>query len=141
MVMFIFINTLGYFNAADNEKGAYHIDGDADDANTSGNTDKLKAMIASDPDKVADFFSQLSQKLYSKLGELSKSVDGYSSFNSFYADKKMKEDYNSYTSKIKDLEQKLTDYEDQWYAKFAAMETAMAKMQSNVSAVTGLLGG
>ena len=25
------INTLGYFNAADNEKGAYHIDGDKDD--------------------------------------------------------------------------------------------------------------
>ena len=135
------ISTLSYFNAAENERSAYHIDGDADDANTSGNTDKLKAMIASDPDKVADFFSQLSQKLYSKLGELSKSVEGYSSFNSFYADKKMKEEYSDYTSKIKDLEQKLTDYEDQWYAKFAAMETAMAKMQSNVSAVSGLLGG
>lgn len=135
------ISTLSYFNAAENERSAYHIDGDADDTNTSGNTDKLKAMIASDPDKVADFFSQLSQKLYSKLGELSKSVEGYSSFNSFYADKKMKEEYSDYTSKIKDLEQKLTDYEDQWYAKFAAMETAMAKMQSNVSAVSGLLGG
>lgn len=135
------IATLGYYRAADNERNAYHIDGDSDDASTSGNTDKLKAMIASDPGKVADFFSQLSQKLYSKLGELSKSVEGYSSFNSFYADKKMKEDYNDYTSKIKNLEKKLTDYEDQWYAKFAAMETAMAKMQSNVSAVTSLLGG
>jgi len=135
------ISTLGYFQAAENERSAYHIDGDADDTSTSSNTDKLKAMIASDPNKVADFFSQLSEKLYKKLGELSKSVDGYSSFNSFYADKKMKEDYNSYTTKIKDLEKKLTDYEDQWYAKFAAMETAMAKMQSNVSAVTSLLGG
>lgn len=135
------ISTLSYFNAPDNEKNAYHIDGDPDDASTSGNTDKLKAMIASDPNKVAEFFSQLSQNLYTKLGELSKSVEGYSSFNSFYADKKMKEEYNDYTSKIKDLEEKLTDYEDQWYAKFAAMETAMAKMQSNSSAVASLLGG
>ena len=135
------ISTLSYFTAADNERNAYHIDGDEDDANTSGNTDKLKAMIASDPDKVADFFSKLSQNLYSKLGELSKSVEGYSSFNSFYADKKMKEEYSDYASKIKDLEEKLTDYEDMWYAKFAAMETAMAKMQSNTSAVTSLLGG
>ncbi len=135
------ISTLSYFDAADNERNAYHIDGDADDANTSGNADKLKAMIASDPDKVADFFSKLSQNLYSKLGELSKSVEGYSSFNSFYADKKMKEEYNDYTTKIKELEEKLTDYEDMWYAKFAAMETAMAKMQSNSSAVASLLGG
>lgn len=135
------ISTLSYFEAADNERNAYHIDGDADDANTSGNADKLKAMIASDPDKVADFFSKLSQKLYTQLGELSKSVEGYSSFNSFYADKKMKEEYNDYTTKIKELEEKLTDYEDTWYAKFAAMETAMAKMQSNSSAVSSLLGG
>jgi flagellar hook-associated protein 2 len=53
------ISTLGYFNAATNEKNAYHIDGDADDSNTSGNTDKLMSMIASDPDTVTGFFTQL----------------------------------------------------------------------------------
>ena len=55
--------------------------------------------------------------------------------------KKMKSDYDDYTSKIKDLEDKLTAYEDKWYAKFSAMETALAKMQSNANAVTSLLGG
>ncbi|MBQ7920619.1 MAG: flagellar filament capping protein FliD [Lachnospiraceae bacterium] len=135
------IATLSYFSSADNEKHAYHIDGDADDAATSGNTDKLSAMIASDPETVTKFFTSLSKNLYDKLGELSKSVEGYSSFNSFYADKKMKEDYNDYKSKIADLEEKLTDYEDKWYAKFAAMETALAKLQSNTSAVTSMLGG
>ena len=30
------INTLGYFEAGDNEKGVYHIDGDKDDESTSG---------------------------------------------------------------------------------------------------------
>lgn len=135
------INTLGYFNAADNEKNAYHIDGDPDNENTSGNADKLKSMISSDPDTVVSFFTQLSKNLYEEMSNQSKSVDGYRSFGSFYDDKKMKEDYSDYTTKIAELEEKLADYEDKWYAKFAAMETALAKMQSNTSAVTALLGG
>ena len=135
------INTLGYFTAADNEKNAYHIDGDPDDANTSGNADKLKSMIGSDPDTVVSFFSQLSKDLYSKMDSLSKSVDGYRSYGNFYDDKKMKSDYDDYTSKIAELEEKLADYEDKWYAKFSAMETALAKMQSNTNAVTSMLGG
>lgn len=132
------INTLGYFNAPENEKNAYHIDGDSDDGNTSGNADKLKAMIASDPDSVISFFTGLSQNLYSKMSDLSKSQDGYRSFGNFYDDKKMKSDYDTYTSKIKDMEQKLNDYEDKWYKKFAKMESAMAKLQSKTSAFSGL---
>ncbi len=135
------IETLGYFNAPDNEKNAYHIDGDADDEYTSGNADKLKGLIASDPDKVISFFTQLSQNLYTKMSDLSKSVDGYRTYGNFYDDKKMKSDYTDYTNKIADLEEKLADYEDKWYSKFSAMETALAKMQSNSSAVTSLLGG
>lgn len=135
------IETLGYFEAADNEKNMYHIAGDTDDAATSGKADVLKGMIASDSETVIEFFTQLSKELYTKMDNMSKSVDGYRSFGSFYDDKKMKEDYNSYTSKIKELEQKLADYEDKWYKKFAAMETAMAKMQSNTNAVTSMLGG
>lgn len=142
MYLFDFgIETLGYFKAEENERNAYHIDGDPDDSSTSGEADKLRSMIANDPDTVVSFFSQLSKKLYDKMTDLSKSVDGYRSFGSFYDDKKMQSDYDDYTSKIKDLEEKLTDYEDKWYAKFSAMETAMAKMQSNASAVTSLLGG
>ena len=135
------INTLGYFEAPDNEKNAYHIDGDPDDGNTSGNPDKLKSMISSDPDTVISFFTQLSKNMYDKMSELSKSVDGYRTFGNFYDDKKMKSDYDDYTSKIAELEDKLAKYEDKWYAKFSAMETALAKMQQNASAVTSLLGG
>ena len=135
------IDTLGYFSAADNEKHAYHIDGDPDDESTSSNADKLKSMIANDPDTVISFFSKLSQNLYGKMSDLSKSVDGYRTFGNFYDDKKMKSDYDDYTSKIAELEEKLNDYEDKWYSKFSKMETALAKMQSNSSAVTSLLGG
>lgn len=135
------ISTLGYFEAADNEKNAYHIDGDADDEYTSANADKLLGMISSDPDTVISFFTQLSKNLYAEMTELSSSVDGYRSYGSFYDDKKMKEDYDDYTTQIAELEEKLADYEDKWYAKFAAMETALAKLQNNASAVTSLLGG
>lgn len=135
------IETLGYFEAEDNEKNAYHIAGDPDDASTSGKADKLKSMIANDPDTVIKFFTKLSQNLYDKMSDMSSSVKGYRSFGSFYDDKKMKSDYEDYTTKIKEQEQKLNDYEDKWYKKFAAMETALAKMQSSANAVTSLLGG
>ncbi len=142
MYLFDFgIETLSYLVAPDNEKNAYHIAGDADDGYTSGDADKLKTMIANDPDTVINFFTKLSQNLYGKMTDMSKSVDGYRSFGNFYDDKKMKSDYDDYTSKIADLEQKLNDYEDKWYKKFSAMETAMAKMQQNANAVTSLLGG
>ncbi len=135
------IDTLGYFDAGENERNLYHIDGDPDDEDTSGKADKLKGMISSDPDTVINFFSQLSQQLYGKMFDMSKSVNGYRSYGSFYDDKKMQSDYDDYTSKIKDLEDKLTAYEDKWYAKFSKMETAMAKMQSSQNALAGLLGG
>ena len=135
------IETLGYFEAEDNERNAYHIAGDPDDINTSGDPDKLKSMIANDPDTVISFFTGLSRNLYDEMTEMSKSVKDYRSFGSFYDDKKMKSDYEDFTAKIKEQEKKLNDYEDKWYKKFAAMETAMAKMQSSANAVTSLLGG
>ena len=135
------IGTLNYYVAADNERNAYHIDGDPDDVNTANNPDKLKSMIANDPDTVVAFFTKLSQNLSDRMFKLMESKEGYSSAMTVYDDKKMQKDYDDYTAKIKELEKKLADYEDKWYAKFAAMETAMAKMQNNASAVTSLLGG
>lgn len=135
------IDTLGYFEAEDNERNAYHINGDEDDETVSGKTNDLMAAISADPNAVMNFFTQLSKSLYSKTGDLMKRVAGYSSSNTVYDDIKMKSDYDDYTKKIADLEKKLQDYEDKWYKKFSAMETAMAKMQSNASAITSLLGG
>lgn len=135
------IETLGYFSAAENEKNAYHINGDADDSTVSSKENTLKAAIAADPDTVISFFSQLSQNMYSQLNSLSSSIEGVRSFGSFYDDKRMKDEYDSYTTKIKKEEERLTAMEEKWYNKFSAMETALAKMQSNQSAVSALLGG
>ena len=133
------ISTLGYFTAADNEKNAYHIDGDTDDSHTSGNGDKLKTAIANEPEKVVDFFTALADKLYTKLGDMMKKTE-YSSSFTLYDDVSMKEEYDDYKSKITKQEQKITDFEDRYYKKFSAMETALAKMSSKESAISGLLG-
>lgn len=133
------IGTLGYFNAADNEKNAYHIDGDPDDTSTSGNADKLKTAIANDSAKVVEFFTMLSKNLYGKLGDMMKKTQ-YSSSFTLYDDIAMKDEYKDYTSKIKDQEEKITDFEDRYYKKFSAMETALAKLSSKESAISGLLG-
>lgn len=134
------IGTLSYFTAADNEKNAYHIDGDDKDGETSGNADKLKSMIANDPDTVVSFFTSLSRELYKKMTDLSASSDDSSS-GSFYNDKKIKSDISSYTTKISEAEDKLADYEDKYYKKFSAMEVALGKLQSSTSSITAMLGG
>ena len=134
------IGTGSYFTTPDNEKHALHIDGDKDDSTVRDKTDKLSEMIASDPELVTEFFSTLSQNLYSKLDGVSKSVDGYRSYGNFYDDKKMKSDYNDYKTTIKNLEEKANDYEDKLYKQFSSMEAALANLQKKSSALAGLLG-
>lgn len=133
------IETLSYFTAPDNEKHAYHIDGDDKDDNTATKDDKLKAMIAADPDAVTSFFSQLSRSLYTKLGDLSKATD-YSSAGVFWEDKKAKSDMTSLEEKIKEAEKKLAAYEDKYYDKFSKMEVALSKLESSTSSLTSMLG-
>lgn len=133
------INTLGYFTAADNEKHAYHIDGDKDDSSTSGNEDMLKKMITNDPSTVMDFFQQLNNSLYTKLTE-KMGANSMRSIYKAYNDKQMKQEYDDYTSDIAEQEEKLKALQDKWYEKFSAMETALAKLSSKTSAIAGLLG-
>lgn len=142
MYLFDFgVETGGYFETADNEKNALHIMGDADDALYSGNDNKLQQMIETDPEAVTKFFSQLYKNVYEKMDTMSARVNDTRSYGSFYDDIKLRNDYSDYTSKIADMEDKLAKYEDKWYNKFAAMESAMAKMQSNQNAIAGLFGG
>ena len=131
------ISTLSYFEAADNEKAAYHIDGDSDDSNTSGNEDKLKTMIANDSATTVSFFTALMNSMYTKMSSLSSSTD-YSSYGSFYDDKKYKTDLSDWDDKIDDAEEKLEDYEDRWYSKFSSMETALSKLDSKSSYISNL---
>lgn len=133
------IKTTGYFQAKDNEHHAYHIDGDPDDESVSSQDDLLKKALLEDPDGTAEFFAGMCKNLYGALDKLMGTTD-YSSIYKVYNDKQMKKDYDNYTKKIKDAEQKLSDYEDRWYDKFSKMETALSKLQSNQNIVSSMLG-
>lgn len=131
------ISTLGYFSSPENETGVYHIDGNKDDTYTSANTDKLKSMIASDPDTVITFFSLLASQLYKDLGS-KMTASSTSSAYTIYNDKQMNTQYSEYNTKISEAEDKVTTWEDYYYSKFSAMESALAKMNAQSSSLTGL---
>ncbi|MBR1472390.1 MAG: flagellar filament capping protein FliD [Lachnospiraceae bacterium] len=130
------ISTQDYFTAEKNERNALHIDGDKDDEVSAGKEDKLKAMIASDPEAVTNFFQQLSAKmydnLYSKMG-----TSSLSSIYKVYNDKQLASESTSWDTKILELEDRITAIEDKWYSRFAKMESKLALMQKNQTAVGG----
>ena len=133
------IATMGYFDAEVNERYALHIDGDPDDGVTSGNTDKLKSLIASDPEKVTSFFTKFSnamyENLYSKMGSSS-----LSSIYKVYNDKQLKTEQSDWEKKIVELEDKLSDMEDKYYKRFSTMESTLAKINSRQSSVSSFFG-
>ena len=131
------ISTLGYMNSAENEQNAYHIDGDEDDENTSGNKDKLMAALSSDPDTVIDFMKQLSTNLYTAIDKQMQSNSLRSRY-SIYNDKEMTSQYTSYTKTIAEWETKISDKEDYYYKKFSKMETALSKLNSQTSSLSGM---
>ena len=134
------IKTAGYFTAEDNEKANYHIDGDPDDESSKANADKLKAALVADPENTIEFFSNIMKDLYKTLSDkLSKSTSTSSAFK-IYNDKTMQSQYDSYTKKLSTWEDKIEDYRDKYVKKFSAMETAMAKLQSQTASLSSFFG-
>lgn len=133
------IGTMSYFTAAANEKSALHIDGDEEDSATAGKDDKLRAMIANDPDTVVSFFTQLSNNLYTQLTN-KMSATKLSSTYTLYNDKQMQSEYSQYTTKIKEQEKKVTWWENYYYRQFTAMEKQLSSLNSQQSALSGLFG-
>ena len=133
------IHTMGYLNAVENEQNAFHIDGDSEDENTSGNKDYLMAAIKEDPDTVIEFMKQLTTNLYNAID---KQMQGNSLRSRFkiYNDKELDIQYKNYTTTIKEWEKKVSAKEDYYYKKFSQMETALAKLNSQQSSLSGLLG-
>lgn len=133
------IKTLGVLNAKDNEENAFHIDGDTEDSAVAGSEDKLMAALKDDPDAVIDFMQQLSTKMYDSIFE-KMSTSTLSSFGMVYNDKEMAREYSDYTTTIKKWEEKVSALEESYYKKFAAMESALATLQSQQSSLASLLG-
>lgn len=122
------------------EKGLLHIDGDADDALVSNLTNKLMKALEEEPEVVAKVISGVSKKLYDTMGDKMKAIPNIRSAFTFYNDKSMVTQQTEYQKRIKILENKLTELENKYYKQFAAMESAMSKLQSQTNALAGMFG-
>lgn len=121
------------------EGGQYHIYGDSEDSVYAHKTDKLKKALEEDPDTVVNVLSNIFGNLRKTMSD-KMAASKVSSTQTFYSDIKMKDDIKDYEKQIKEWETKLADMEDAYYSKFTAMETALAKLQSQQSSLSGLLG-
>lgn len=135
------LSSFGIMTSTDyTEGGLLHIYGDPDDSVYSGKDDKLKKALDEDPEAViatlTGVFSNLRQTMSQKMAGTKNS-----SALTFYDDIKMKSDVKQYEKDIKAWEDKLAAMEDSYYKKFTAMETALAKLQSQQNSLASLFGG
>lgn len=120
------------------ERGLLHIQGDSEDSLYASYTNKLMNALEEDPDTVMQVFSKVAQNLYTTMQDKMKKTS-LSSALTFYNDIYMKNQITSLNKQISKDEERLTDLEDKYYAQFAAMETALAKMQSQQNSLSAYL--
>ncbi|WP_310604063.1 flagellar filament capping protein FliD [Anaerosporobacter sp.] len=131
---------LGIMTSSDyTEKGLLHIYGDKDDATYSGKADKLMKAIEEDSELVSKIFAGITDNLHNTLfKKMSKTT--LSSALTFYNDKQIDKQLTTYKKDMSTMETKLKAKEDAYFKQFTAMEKAMAALQSQQSALAGLLG-
>lgn len=122
-----------------NEGGLLHIRGDEDDDEFADSTNTLMKMLEEDPDTVKEVLSGLASNLYDSLNK-KMSTSTMSSALTFYNDKEMASQLSDYKKEISNWESKLSDMEEKYYSQFSAMETALAKLQSQQNTLSSYLG-
>lgn len=121
------------------EGGLLHIKGDEDDDEFADSTNTLMQMLEEDPDTVKEVLSGLASNLYDSLNK-KMGTTTLSSALTFYNDKEMASQLSDYKKEISDWESKLSDMEEKYYSQFSAMETALAKIQSQQNTLSSYLG-
>ncbi|MCM1178978.1 MAG: flagellar filament capping protein FliD [Clostridium sp.] len=130
------INTSTY-----TERGKLHIYGDEDDADFMDFDNDLMAAINKDPSAVEKTLSTLGTEMYNNLLKAMNSNKELSSALTFYNDKQLDKEISNYKDRVSTLQDKATAVEDKYYKQFAAMETALAKLQSQQTYISQLFGG
>ena len=145
------LSSIGIVTGNYTEHGLLHIKGDAEDATYSAETNKLKEWLENDPEAVMQLLAGVQNETTGEQEGLGNTL--YSDFNTkmrsstlssaltFYNDKYMDKQIKSYQEKIDELEDKLVELEDSYYKKFAAMETALSKINSQSTYLTNMFGG
>lgn len=132
-------STFGISSVNYTEKGLLHIYGDSEDNLASGLEDKLMKALTEEPDKVKQVMNSIAGELYDKMTKDMKSTTLRSALT-FYNDKQMAKTITEYQDDLKRMEKKLAVIEDRYYKQFAALESAMAKMNSQNASLMSMLG-
>lgn len=132
------LSSFGIVTGTYTENGLLHIYGDSEDTDYMDYDDKLKAAIAANPEAILKTFTTLGSEMYTNLQKAMKKVDGVSSALTFYEDIQMDSEIQDYKDKVDELQDKLTAEQDRYYAQFSAMETALARLQSQQTYISQL---
>lgn len=134
------LSSFGIMTSPDyTEKGLLHIHGDKDNKLFADFDDKLRKALSEDPDTVVQVLSGIAMNVYDTMNKSMKT----SSLNSaltFYNDKQITKQLKDYTRDISKWEIKLKKMEDKYYKQYAAMETALSKLNQQSASLQGLLG-
>lgn len=137
--------SLGIVTGDYSENGKLHIMGDADDPLYASETNKLKDALESNPEILSQLFvgdkdnQGLGTQLYSSLTKAMGHSETSHSLT-FYDDITLDDKIDDKEDEIDKWTEKLQKLEDKYYDQFAAMESAMAKLQSQQSYIASLMG-
>lgn len=137
--------SLGIVTGDYSERGKLHIMGDPDDPDFAAEDNKLRAALESNPEIFSQVFvgdkenPGIGSQLYTSLQTAMKRTETSRSLT-FYNDITLEEQVEDKNDEIDKWAQKLQDLEDKYYKQFAAMEKAMASLQSQQSYLAQLMG-
>ena len=134
------LSSFGINTGVYTEKGKLHIYGDKDDADVADFDDLLMKAINENPEAVEKTFAGLGTEMYNNLMKAMGKSD-LSSALTFYNDVQIDNEIKDYKDRVSTLQDKAIAEEDKYYEQFAAMEAAMAKLQSQQTYIAQLFGG
>jgi len=104
--------------------------------------ERLRAALESDPDKVADIFTGPEGNRGAGLvWKMNETLGTYLNTSQTNTIKNLEESMKRANEQISKMEQRMWAEEDKLYRQFAAMETAMSKLQSQGDWFSAMLGG
>lgn len=123
------------------ERGKLHIYGDKDDGDFADFEDSLMKAINENPEAVEKTLSTLGSEIYKNLQKAMSGDRELSSALTFYNDKQLDKEIKEYKDRVSTLQDKMLAEQDKYYKQFSAMETALAKLQSQQTYISQLFGG
>lgn len=133
------LSSLGITTGNYTENGKLHIQGDKDDPDYAAQDNLLMKVLQENPEIVANTLSKIGTEMYTNLQTAMKRTE-LSSALTFYNDKQYDTEIKDWDDKVKKLTEKMSKAEDRFYDQFSAMESAMAKMQSQQNYLSQLMG-